>query len=133
MALIENYLQGGAVCDYICGICKTKSVFENREIICYPKILCLQLSRFTNNLTKIHSPVDIPKALCFNNCISYILKAICRHHGNSITHGHYTSDVYQSNLCKWVQCDDKECKFINITELKNDHTAYMLFYELSEN
>lgn len=69
--------------------------------------------------------------LTFENCNSYILKAVCRHHGANITSGHYTSDCFKSDLIKWVKFDDNECTFTNMSDIKNDHNAYLLFYERS--
>jgi ubiquitin C-terminal hydrolase len=94
-----------------------------------PKILVIQLSRFTNNLRKINKLIDYPKTLNMSKYTSssnvekrYELYAVCNHFG-SMGGGHYTASARVNG--KWYNFNDSM-----VTPISEVVTAagYILFY-----
>lgn len=94
-----------------------------------PKILVIQLSRFTNNLRKINKLIDYPKTLNMTKYTSssnvekrYELYAVCNHFG-SMGGGHYTASARVNG--KWYNFNDSM-----VTPISEVVTAagYILFY-----
>ena len=112
-----------------------QSVNKNLVFWSLPKILMIDLKRFTNNLRKItkliYTPLDdvnFSKYVKGYNGDSYVydLYAICNHTGG-IGGGHYFAHIKNANG-KWYSFNDS-----NINELTNPNEivtnkAYCLFY-----
>jgi ubiquitin C-terminal hydrolase len=94
-----------------------------------PKILVIQLSRFTNNLRKINKFIDYPKTLNMSKYTSssnvekrYSLYAVCNHYG-SMGGGHYTASASVNG--KWYNFNDSMVS--PISEVVSA-AGYILFY-----
>ena len=94
-----------------------------------PKILVIQLSRFTNDLRKINKLIDYPKLLDMTKYTSstnvekrYELYAVCNHFG-SMGGGHYTASARVNG--KWYNFNDSTVT--PITEVVTP-AGYILFY-----
>ena len=99
-----------------------------------PKILIIDLKRFTNYNRKINNCIDIPindvnlsKYVKGYNKESYIydLYGVCNHIGNC-NGGHYTSFVKNANN-KWYEFNDTNVNEINEANIISEK-SYCLFY-----
>lgn len=120
---------------YTCEKCKSK-VKASQQLTFYscPQILVFTLKRFNSSSdfsTKISSEVyfqrnlDLAPFLCSGtNSSKYKLVAIVNHFG-SISGGHYTADILQSDNV-WLNCSDS-C--VSEATGPNFSLAYILFYE----
>ena len=138
--LVPEQLTGGnkwncLVCSKLCDATRT-NYFEE-----LPKILIIQLIRFTNNngiLGKNNSQVEFPitnlAVPMFNNNswsnANYTLKAVTNHFG-TLRNGHYTSTVFNSADNTWFHCDDSKVARAKPDEIATEN-AYLLFYVKNE-
>lgn len=106
-----------------------------------PKVLCVSLKRFDNNLKKSHARVKIPSSLVFtkdvvfhmkDNVTTYKLVSIALHHG-SYGGGHYTAICLEDEENEqFVLFDDLNIHVINSIDTALpiiERDAYMLIYE----
>jgi ubiquitin carboxyl-terminal hydrolase 2/21 len=99
-----------------------------------PKILIIDLKRFTHTGLKIQVPIDIPLEADFSKYVygydkaknKYELYGICNHMGSTLG-GHYTAFVKNANE-KWYLYNDTDVKEIDIEKTLNKNYAYCLFY-----
>jgi ubiquitin C-terminal hydrolase len=94
-----------------------------------PKILVIQLSRFTNEMRKISKLIDYPKILDMTKYTSslnvekrYELYAVCNHFG-SMGGGHYTASARVNG--KWYNFNDSNVSPVNEVVTP---AGYILFY-----
>ncbi|XP_051986799.1 ubiquitin carboxyl-terminal hydrolase 10-like isoform X1 [Xyrauchen texanus] len=114
-----------------------------------PPVLVLHLKRFVFEKTggcqklvkNIEYPVDLEiskdllsqgvRSKTFKGQRTYRLFAVVYHHGNSVTGGHYTTDVFHIGLNGWLRIDDQAVKIINqhqVVKQTAERTAYLLYY-----
>ncbi|KAL4613551.1 ubiquitin carboxyl-terminal hydrolase 10-like isoform X1 [Arapaima gigas] len=114
-----------------------------------PPVLVLHLKRFVFEKTggcqklvkNIEYPVDLEiskdllspgvRSKIFKGQRTYRLFAVVYHHGNSVTGGHYTTDVFHIGLNGWLRIDDQAVKVINqyqVLKYSVERTAYLLYY-----
>lgn len=114
-----------------------------------PPVLVLHLKRFvfekTGGCQKLIKTIDYPVDLeiskdllspgvrgkIFKGQRTYRLFAVVYHHGNSVTGGHYTTDVFHIGLNGWLRIDDQAVKVINqyqVVKQTAERTAYLLYY-----
>lgn len=62
---------------------------------------------------------------------SYQLVSVVSHIGNSLTMGHYVSDVFNSKSKSWLSYDDSNVTVISGAQVRHDRrkTGYIFFYE----
>ncbi len=116
---------------------KTKSkevVFKSIKIKRLPKILCIHLKRFTNNLRKIRNIIDFDNILNINNYlidnekeIIYELFGLVMHSG-TLEGGHYFVNIKNPNN-NWYNYNDTNVTKINIDKINKSY-IYCLFYKL---
>jgi ubiquitin carboxyl-terminal hydrolase 8 len=124
--------------DWKCDNCNqcSKSL-KTMKLSRLPKILIISLKRFTDDMRKNYSHIDIPETLDMkeyllnkNHVISeYQLCSIACHMG-SFTNGHYYALCKNPNN-KWYIIDDTNVS--DIDEIRQyGNSAYMLFYEMKK-
>ncbi len=116
---------------------KTKEkeeVFKDLKIKKLPKILCIHLKRFTNNLKKIRKGIEFDTELnlnkyTINNNLNYHyeLFGLVMHSGG-FGGGHYYVNIKNMNK-NWYNYNDTNVKQIDITKINKSH-IYCLFYRL---
>ena len=122
-------------------ICKSKLASSTKLVTKLPKILNLQMTRFTSingKQIKLKHKIEVPRRLTpTENGPSYILTGAIIHAGESPTSGHYVSTVICPRTGDVFLCDDAKypvvvqtasfdnCSFANVLE-----RAYMLTYSL---
>ena len=127
---------------WYCNKCKEhRPAFKQLEIMKLPRILIIQLKRFTERgqgffqNRKDNSYIDFPFILNLDNFISnlpenkhykYELFAINNQIGFSFL-GHYTA--YCKNDGKWYKFDDEDITLIYNEDLIFSSNAYILFYK----
>lgn len=104
-------------------------ILKKMMIYRLPKILVIQLSRFTNDMRKINRLINYPKTLDMTKYTSsynvekrYELYAVCNHFG-SMGGGHYTASARVNG--KWYNFNDS-----HVTPISEVVTqaGYILFY-----
>ncbi|XP_063959594.1 ubiquitin carboxyl-terminal hydrolase 2-like [Lytechinus pictus] len=123
-----------------CEKCKTlRSGTKKMEIERCPKVLIIQLKRFSSSHTgltrKVDTHVDAPlRGLDLSNnlsqdadpCSRYHLQAVCNHYGGTAG-GHYIAYCRHPEDDQWYKYDDER-----VTQLKECNVvtsnAYILFY-----
>lgn len=128
--------------DWECECCKKKcSYIKMKRIWKLPKILFINLNRFNERFQKNNLNININNTLNFNigsvetskTPFIYNLQSLGLHFGN-LNGGHYISlcnlkdnyYLYDDNNIKIFKKDDI------IEQLKNNNSAYLIVYELSE-
>lgn len=97
-----------------------------------PKVLVVGLKRFTSDLKKINTHIDVPETLDLSKYVlgpthkKYELKSMACHSGN-FHRGHYFA-VCKNPNGKWYRIDDTSVSEIQGT-YQTPTSAYMLFYE----
>jgi len=132
--LFIDYLRSETITDpnnlYYCEKCKSEQVSERKiSLSILPNVLIITLKRYTETGTKILSDVKYDQELYVrvNKTIrKYSLTGIVHHFGN-LYDGHYTSSVKVNG--KWYCVDDSS---ISEKHTKDDSSAYILFYSVSE-
>jgi len=137
---------------YLCPGCKTKREAKKQLTISrFPKILIVQLKRFTADGQKIFTYMDIPPTLDLHahfsglttnpsytrNQSGYQLVAVVRHHQrNGGFYKHYTAVSFLRTRTRegkregWAEFDDDRCGFISAQEaLRAGSEPYLLFYQ----
>ena len=101
-----------------------------------PKILCIHLKRFTNNLRKIRQNIEFDTKLKLNEYfinkkyskdLTYELYGLVMHTG-SLNGGHYYVIIKNPNN-KWYNYNDTNVNEVNITNINLSY-VYCLFYKL---
>ncbi|OMJ94630.1 hypothetical protein SteCoe_2120 [Stentor coeruleus] len=121
---------------WYCPNCKTHvQASKHLEIFRVPQVLIIHLKRFrihSYTREKINIPIDYPKE---NLDISefvigdkpplYDLFAVSNHFG-TLSGGHYTATVYNSQKARWFECNDSQ-----VTETRDfsETASYVLFYK----
>lgn len=103
------------------------------EIKLLPQILVCNIKRAileNSEIKKSHKFIHYGHKIHLNG-VEYNLFAVVYHHGSSLESGHYTCNVYDSEMQEWLYIDDG---FINIVH--SDHvlreksaSTYLLFYQ----
>lgn len=138
--LIENYFKGEILDgDNMWFNDKTKQkeiVIKEIKIKRLPKILCIHLKRFTNNLKKIRQNIEFKlnldlrkystndKANYFYNLFGLVM------HSGSLNGGHYYVIIKNMNN-KWYCYNDTNVKEIDISKINLSY-VYCLFYKLKQ-
>ena len=115
-----------------CSICRLDQKQKTHDIKVFPKVLMLQLSRYTKK-TKRHDPIYVPKVIRLprksmeaNN--EYELISVIVHHGSTLNSGHYIS----FNICKnqWCKCDDMSISKTSFKQVQESSikTGYCFWY-----
>ena len=123
--------------EWFCEKCKKKQkAFKKIEVYNAPKILIIQIKRFSQ-INKINTKVDFPlKDLDIskyilsqtkNKNIKYDLFAVANHYG-SLHFGHYTAFCLNSINNKWYEFNDSCVREINDETKIVTQNAYVLFY-----
>lgn len=121
---------------WYCPFCKTHVQASKRlEVFRVPQVLIIHLKRFrihSYTREKINVAIDFPKE---NLDISefvigekpplYDLFAVSNHFG-TLSGGHYTATVYNSQKARWFECNDSQ-----VTETRDlsETASYVLFYK----
>jgi len=96
-----------------------------------PRVLVIHLRRFNANGEKVQTVVEFPVSQFHLNCEgtspSYSLVSIIRHHGSSVSRGHYTC-VSKCSDMTWREMDDSSVT--TCAPDGSDPDAYILFYKL---
>ena len=122
--------------DYTCPACNKQGFsIQKYEIEKLPQVLIIHLKRFdvdTEGIRKNLQFVDFPlKNLKVCNSESlYNLNSITNHYG-TLSAGHYTSFCKSPSAGDWYKCDDSVITKMDASVKSS--SAYMLFYELSQN
>ena len=113
---------------------KKEVVYKSIKIKRLPKILCIHLKRFTNNLRKIRNIIEFDDILNINDHlidkninIKYELFGLVMHSGN-LHGGHYFVNIKNPNN-KWYNYNDTNVSQINIDKINKSY-IYCLFYKL---
>ena len=137
----ENLSTGN---EYDCQTCrKFQPANRKTELVYGPKILLMQLNRFTkkeiNGLTttsKLNTRVDFDEELKLPCTLSllgvtsqYQLTGVIEHRGLTASNGHYVAYVRQGS--QWIECDDETATPIS-WEVVARKQAYILFWEIIE-
>ena len=122
--------------EWFCENCKKKQkAIKKLEIYNAPKILIIQIKRFSHN-NKINTKVNFPlKNLDISNYIiskykkkiKYDLFAVANHYG-SLYYGHYTAFCKNSINNRWYEYNDSCVTEINDESKIISSNAYVLFY-----
>jgi len=134
--LLENDSQ------YFCTICKKKqNAYKSAKIWRLPKILFIQLKRFTHTIAGVRKnsiAIEIPYELDISPYMDqieldnpnnkYKLIGFSNHHGG-LGGGHYTADALDlTESDEWYHFDDSSVSKYNGNKL-NTSDAYVLMYE----
>ena len=123
--------------EWFCEKCKKKQkAFKKIEVYNAPKILIIQIKRFSQ-INKINTKVDFPLkdldiskyilSQAKNKNIKYDLFAVANHYG-SLHFGHYTAFCLNSINNKWYEFNDSCVTEINDETEIVTQNAYVLFY-----
>jgi len=119
-----------------CDFCKAKCEGScSQKIWKLPKLLIIHLKRFDSSNIKVHTPVDVPETIDFNDFVLYDtdtkfqLKAISCHSG-STNYGHYFSLCKNARGAWYLYDDESEPKQLNSYKDVNSVAYYILFYEM---
>ena len=125
---IKHLLDNGIISSLTkrCNSCQNNTKhYEIVKIQYPPTVLAIVINRFdqalrgSKNKDKINLDRDILVASNKYNLIGSI-----HHHGNTITSGHYTSNVYYAESA--YTCNDSQ--IIPLTHFEPSDSVYMLFY-----
>ena len=121
--------------EWFCDNCKKKQrAIKKLEIYNAPKILIIQIKRFSHN-NKINTKVNFPLTNLdinnyilskFNDNIKYDLFAVANHYG-SLYYGHYTAICKNSLDNKWYEYNDSYISETDESKVVSSN-AYVLFY-----
>lgn len=131
---LEEYTKESVIEGVDCSHCNTRSNATcSYGISIAPKILVIQLKRFSYDGSKITNPINIELTYDItidSKVYSYKLSSLINHNGHNTSCGHYYSYSYsEENSCWYMFNDSKIIK----TAINNINTAetYMIFYELN--
>ncbi|KAF8821236.1 putative Ubiquitin carboxyl-terminal hydrolase 3 [Cardiosporidium cionae] len=112
--------------DYCCKICKKQTIAERQFFLMRPpRILLIQLKRFSADGSKLPYRVDFPiNDLIIPNCntnVAYVLIGVVQHRGKSGKAGHYISFVRRKRKSSttWFKCDDEKVVLVDEMEVRN--------------
>ena len=138
--LIQNYfnaeLLDGDNMWYNDKIKQKEEVYRCINLKRLPKILCIHLKRFTNNLRKIRQNIEFDTKLKlneyfinkkYNKDLTYELYGLVMHTG-SLNGGHYYVIIKNPNN-KWYNYNDTNVNEVNVTNINLSY-VYCLFYKL---
>lgn len=149
---LNNYSSVEMMPDFKCDNCEKKgNILKQIHISYSPNILMFHLKRFkynmtTNTMDKITTTFQYPHQFDLNeenlNILihnrvrektimnyDYRLISVINHFG-SLEGGHYTSDVYDSCLKKWMNTNDSHVREIEMdNSVHSSSNAYFLIYE----
>ena len=101
-----------------------------------------KLSRGNQNImlpSKNGASLVYPENLDLNNFIKlpttndrFKLRAVCHHHGSTLSSGHYTAKVRRNNPNRWYNISDSNVSKSDCPANKEDKLAYILFYQKEE-
>jgi ubiquitin C-terminal hydrolase len=127
---IIDFFSDKIIEDVVCPGCNLKCTSSSKtEIIILPKVLCINIKRFANNLNKRNNHITFPLALEIQNT-KYNLKSIINHSGSNLNYGHYYTFAYSSIHEKWYSFNDETVVEIEEKKLCTPN-AYLLFYEIN--
>jgi ubiquitin C-terminal hydrolase len=131
--------------DFSCMFCAQKQTCTKQiKIVNEPDLLPVQFKRFeynqqTNRINKITTPATIPLqyTTTINGAeVTYKLRSVIFHHGDTVENGHYTSVVRYNNV-GWYECNDSTITVLDNNQLTrmitDSKTAYIIFYEKTNN
>ncbi|KAG0148030.1 hypothetical protein CROQUDRAFT_655399, partial [Cronartium quercuum f. sp. fusiforme G11] len=109
-----------------------KDAVRRTELLIAPKVLVVNLQRFSFDGNKLHNPIEPSTILKLNEEstgteVTYELQAVVCHSGVSSTSGHYYT--YAKGLDgKWYLLNDHDVSLIEESVVKEDTGSYLLFY-----
>lgn len=130
---MELYSKDSIIEDVQCSFCDQKCNAICKYTMCIaPKILVIQLKRFSYNGSKICNPIELE--LTHNIIVDdiiyhYKLSALINHNGHDISCGHYYSYAYSEDNNSWYMFNDSKTIKTAPANINTSET-YMLFYEL---
>ena len=129
--LIDNYFQMEDV-ERDCRKCRSKVASKGSQIGNTPKVLVLQLARYCNDNTKCRTPIKANSALniiqhasATGSELSYQLRAIIAHQGETTDSGHYTTTIVENGCYLEVNDDSTELS----TPEDSEKDSYIIVYE----
>ena len=143
---IQKFLEPNKTLAYDTVCHKNLNYSSFKQITLFPKVIALQLLRFSlhngnyqknSNCTKIFQEINLPN---YGNKIKYELNSLVIHLGKHIQNGHYLS-VYKSND-NWIFADDENIRALSQEEIDElfefgmvrspypSPSVYLLFYSL---
>ena len=101
---------------------------EHEEFVTFeqsPEILVILINRFSQSTSndKNRNRVWLSESLVIST-VGYHLIGSIHHHGNSISSGHYTSNIFYDNDA--YVCNDMQVTPLN--HLESSDSAYLVFY-----
>ncbi|UYV73887.1 USP2 [Cordylochernes scorpioides] len=130
MGCLKEHFKTEVLDDFTCSNCGTKNSIKKYGVTQWPRILTLQLKRFSAfELAKIKKMVDCPTTLDlsqFGSEAKYKLYAFVNHFG-SLDTGHCTAACRHPTTNQWYYYNDDSVS--KISKDVNTADAYILFYE----
>ena len=134
--LINHHNATAEINNYQCSICNMPTIASKEGFISqYPKIMCIVLSRWKSNETKIKSAVQYP----LHGLLGSLFGSV-HHKSNRGKSGHYIAICEHQASNSWISYDDdivQRAKFVtkNKRKVLADfmRSAAILFYEHNDN
>ena len=110
---------------------KMKEALDKNVISVSPEFLLVTLMRFPHyRHIKVKTLVSAEKILTLPNKDKFILTAICDHHGEFISSGHYTTTVRQGD--QWFKCDDQNINLIRSENMVHKSNYIYLYKKIGK-
>ena len=95
---------------FACSVCGDHTRARRTTVLASPppRHLLLSLTRFSNELEKVSTPVNLPASLLICDR-TYVLRAVIVHKGRTLEDGHYTAFINAGRVgeaSSWFEADD---------------------------
>ncbi|RWS17503.1 ubiquitin carboxyl-terminal hydrolase 8-like protein [Dinothrombium tinctorium] len=143
---ILNYFKEDKI-EHKCDHCGHNEKVRFMLVSRLPRILFLQLGRYSEDGNKRHEIVNIPEQVFIptenrksqtsnsSGSVRYRLAAAVCHNGSTLLGGHYVSYVFESEKQQWFVCDDDVIMNIDLERTQHDIklSGYCFFYVKCDN
>jgi hypothetical protein len=115
--------------DYACDTCGGYTVANAKSaLVSGSPLMFVGLRRFRRDMSKVHTPVEIPAIMRLEDDSVYELIGIAHHHGETKNGGHYIAEFLQDG--EWVEANDRAVVAKGPGPEKIvSKTAYVLLYQ----